>query len=63
MSDEYFVDALRLEDLKTENILASSIISFIQLIEVRKPHVLQITPEVKKSMRKFTGLRNHLLEA
>ncbi|MFH1407881.1 MAG: hypothetical protein ABIG91_02490, partial [Patescibacteria group bacterium] len=29
--------------------------------EVKKPDSLQLTNEVKKSMRKFTGLRNHLL--
>ncbi|MFH2109377.1 MAG: recombinase family protein, partial [Patescibacteria group bacterium] len=49
------------ESYVNENILTGSLISYIQLIEVKKPDSLQLTNEVKKSMRKFTGLRNHLL--
>ena len=44
-----------------ENILTGSLISYIQLVEVKKPDTLQLTNEVKKSMRKFSGLRTHLL--
>ncbi|MEK7595372.1 MAG: recombinase family protein [Patescibacteria group bacterium] len=55
------VDAECPEMYVAENILIGSLISYIQLIEVKKPDTLQLTNEVKKSMRKFSGLRAHLL--
>jgi len=44
-----------------ENILIGSLINYIQLIETKKPDTLNLTSEVKKCMKKFAKLREHLL--
>lgn len=49
------------EPYVSENNLIGAIINYIQMIETKKPHLLKLTATVKKSMRKFTGLRQHLL--
>ena len=46
-----------------ENILIGSLISYIQLIETKRPDILQLTNDVKRSMRKFSKLRDHLLSS